>query len=263
MHFSILSLSSLLAMAVARGVDIHIDLDGSEHADSAVPKCYWDGTSPFCAGGCQEGYSECARSTSGDGATCWTGYKAYCCRGDCSNSAIEAAETYQVAEPKKQDQLILDSSEIAGSGCYWDGTSPFCAGGCEEGYTECGRSATGNGATCWTGVKAYCCKNSCPSNVKFDSAAPKTPHIKGLAALKFDGDYDDVCDHEEELLCCPPGAAKNKQCKCIKPDHSRNKNHRSVLNGNSDNDLCSHSERLCCNPGAESNEECACVPVKE
>ncbi len=41
--------------------------------------------------------------------------------------------------------------------CYWDGTSPFCAGSCPAGYTERGRSACGDGACCVTGYKVYCC----------------------------------------------------------------------------------------------------------
>jgi len=42
--------------------------------------CYWDGTSPFCAGGCPQGYYEDRRDTCGDGACCWTGYKVRCCK---------------------------------------------------------------------------------------------------------------------------------------------------------------------------------------
>ncbi|HEX6473129.1 MAG TPA: hypothetical protein VF069_28825 [Streptosporangiaceae bacterium] len=42
--------------------------------------CYWDGTAPFCAGGCPAGYVERMRNSCGDGACCWTGYKVYCCK---------------------------------------------------------------------------------------------------------------------------------------------------------------------------------------
>jgi hypothetical protein len=45
-----------------------------------APMCYWDGTAPFCAGGCPPGYAERGRSSCGDGACCWTGYKVYCCK---------------------------------------------------------------------------------------------------------------------------------------------------------------------------------------
>ncbi|RUS34779.1 hypothetical protein BC938DRAFT_478572 [Jimgerdemannia flammicorona] len=39
---------------------------------------YWSGTAPFCAGSCPEGYTEITRSSCGDGACCWTGYKVLC-----------------------------------------------------------------------------------------------------------------------------------------------------------------------------------------
>ncbi|KAF2679610.1 hypothetical protein K458DRAFT_283402, partial [Lentithecium fluviatile CBS 122367] len=42
--------------------------------------------------------------------------------------------------------------------CFWDGTAPFCAGSCPDGYTECNRGSCGDGACCWTGIKTYCCK---------------------------------------------------------------------------------------------------------
>ncbi|KAI0327673.1 hypothetical protein GY45DRAFT_1372990 [Cubamyces sp. BRFM 1775] len=44
------------------------------------------------------------------------------------------------------------------SPCYWDGTAPFCAGGCSDGYVDCGRDSCGNGACCVTGIKVYCCR---------------------------------------------------------------------------------------------------------
>lgn len=51
--------------------------------------------------------------------------------------------------------------------CYWDGTSPFCAGSCDtsNGWVECDKSGSGDGATCVTGYKKKCCKESCSSNV--------------------------------------------------------------------------------------------------
>ncbi|CEJ91351.1 hypothetical protein VHEMI07069 [[Torrubiella] hemipterigena] len=45
----------------------------------AAMSCYWDGTAPFCAGGCPDGYHEVERNDHGDGAKCWTGYKVKCC----------------------------------------------------------------------------------------------------------------------------------------------------------------------------------------
>ncbi|KAG1735432.1 hypothetical protein EDB19DRAFT_1103603 [Suillus lakei] len=44
--------------------------------------CFWSGTAPFCAGSCEGSPTvECATSSCGDGACCWTGYKKYCCYG--------------------------------------------------------------------------------------------------------------------------------------------------------------------------------------
>jgi len=47
--------------------------------------------------------------------------------------------------------------------CYYDGTAPFCAGACPTGYQDCGRSSTGCGASCVTGIKIFCCRGSCPN----------------------------------------------------------------------------------------------------
>lgn len=55
--------------------------------DSTQQSCYWSGTSPFCAGGCDAGYSDCATDGCGNGACCVTGYKKYCCRGGCAARA--------------------------------------------------------------------------------------------------------------------------------------------------------------------------------
>ncbi|KAF9554170.1 hypothetical protein CPC08DRAFT_713106 [Agrocybe pediades] len=51
-----------------------------EQDGPAPPGCYWDGTAPFCAGSCLNGYTEENRGPCGDGACCVTGYKALCCR---------------------------------------------------------------------------------------------------------------------------------------------------------------------------------------
>lgn len=45
---------------------------GVAHADT------WRGTAPFCDGQCLPGEQVIARSSSGDGATCWTGTKVLC-----------------------------------------------------------------------------------------------------------------------------------------------------------------------------------------
>ena len=47
--------------------------------------------------------------------------------------------------------------------CYYDGTAPFCAGACPTGYQDCGRSGTGCGASCVTGLKVFCCRGPCPA----------------------------------------------------------------------------------------------------
>ena len=52
----------------------------SEDSASVPPKCFWDGTAPFCAGICPPGYTGKEKSSCGDGACCWAGYKEYCCR---------------------------------------------------------------------------------------------------------------------------------------------------------------------------------------
>jgi len=46
------------------------------------------------------------------------------------------------------------------SGCYWDGSAPFCAGSCPRGWTSGKRSSSGDGLQCWTGDKVYCCKKA-------------------------------------------------------------------------------------------------------
>ena len=38
----------------------------------------WRGTAPFCNGQCLPGETQIATSSSGDGATCWTGHKVLC-----------------------------------------------------------------------------------------------------------------------------------------------------------------------------------------
>lgn len=44
-----------------------------------IPKCFWYGTAPFCAGECPEGWKAIAYDSTGDGAACWTGMKVFCC----------------------------------------------------------------------------------------------------------------------------------------------------------------------------------------
>ncbi|KAF9449655.1 hypothetical protein P691DRAFT_667021 [Macrolepiota fuliginosa MF-IS2] len=65
--------ASLLTTALADSEQV----DQSEV--SAPPGCYYDGTAPFCAGSCPDNYRETDKDNCGDGACCWTGYKALCC----------------------------------------------------------------------------------------------------------------------------------------------------------------------------------------
>ncbi|KAF5605935.1 uncharacterized protein FSUBG_6271 [Fusarium subglutinans] len=48
---------------------------------------------------------------------------------------------------------------VGASGCRWEGTAPYCAGECDAGWTERGRSQCGDGSCCWTGSKALCCED--------------------------------------------------------------------------------------------------------
>ncbi|OCL13495.1 hypothetical protein AOQ84DRAFT_372126 [Glonium stellatum] len=89
MHYYFSSLVLLAITATVRGAAMPVAQQGPENPnslssiDTAEADCYWDGTAPFCAGGCPQDYSDCGRSTYGDGAACWTGIKVYCCRGSC------------------------------------------------------------------------------------------------------------------------------------------------------------------------------------
>jgi hypothetical protein len=120
-------------------------------ATSSVPvhaqSCRWDGTSPFCSGSCGAGENEVTRLAgipdfweppivnmdAEFGANCATGTKALCCA-------------------------------TSGSVCRWDGTAPFCDGGCRAGETV-GTPLPGSssGASCLTGSKVYCCRSTGPN----------------------------------------------------------------------------------------------------
>ena len=111
---------------------------------AAQVSCRWDGTAPFCSGSCGANESEITRLDKIPdfwvspfvninppfGANCATGTKALCCSSP-------------------------------GRSCRWDGTAPFCAGGCgpeEKQTTPPPGSSSGSG--CWTGSKVYCCSNT-------------------------------------------------------------------------------------------------------
>ncbi|KAF4623302.1 hypothetical protein D9613_002397 [Agrocybe pediades] len=84
-------------------------------------------------------------------------------------SALAAAAAARVATPSaapNPNSLLHARAEQAIQGlpappnCYWDGTAPFCAGACPNGYTEEIRDPYGNGACCWTGLKVLCCRDA-------------------------------------------------------------------------------------------------------
>ena len=63
----------------------------------------------------------------GDGATCISGDKKFCCSQD----------------------LYED--------CYWDGTAPLCGGECHGEYETVSTSKCGDGHECISGLKKLCC----------------------------------------------------------------------------------------------------------
>jgi hypothetical protein len=60
-----------------------------------------------------------------------------------------AAVTVALASPNAQDAKL--------PGCYWEGTAPICKGQCKSGWKEIVRTKCGDGNTCLSGDKAYCC----------------------------------------------------------------------------------------------------------
>lgn len=109
---------------------------------AAAQSCRWDGTAPLCNGSCGAGEEEITRLSTWPGhwtpavvnpadnhfgSACATGSKALCCR--------------------------------TGRTCRWDGTAPFCEGGCSAGEVESTPPAgSSSGSACWTGSKKYCCQ---------------------------------------------------------------------------------------------------------
>ncbi|KAI0520889.1 hypothetical protein F5B22DRAFT_644630 [Xylaria bambusicola] len=107
---------ALSALACASAIDTQL-VGNSTRAPDAT--CYWDGTSPFCAGSCPTGYEDCATSGCGDGACCWTGYKKFCCRGGCPDRetlAIEIAKEFAAPKPEFDAGLNggLDGGDVDG-----------------------------------------------------------------------------------------------------------------------------------------------------
>lgn len=119
--------------------------------------CRWDGTAPFCGGECGDGETEMNRSSVGSGGVprlpstnpfgqdCATGSKAYCCK-------------------------------TPGRTCRWDGTAPFCDGGCRRGETNATPPENVSpGKACLTGSKVYCCRVTTNANStrQFLSTSPE------------------------------------------------------------------------------------------
>lgn len=127
--------------------------------------CRWDGTAPLCDGECNGDETEITRLDSVPshwtppfvnqnppfGAGCATGTKALCCKQ-------------------------------AGVACRWDGTAPFCDGGCRSGETR-GEPPPGSssGSSCWSGSKVYCCHRTSTGVVR--SPLQANPKLTRYAAI--------------------------------------------------------------------------------
>lgn len=106
--------------------------------------CRWAGTAPVCNGACGGNETELTRLSAipdfwvppfvsqnpSFGTNCWIGSKALCC-------------------------------STPGRSCRWDGTAPFCEGGCRTGETQTQPPpGSSSGRACWTGSKVYCCSST-------------------------------------------------------------------------------------------------------
>ena len=106
--------------------------------------CHWAGTAPLCSGECGGNETEVTRldaipdfwvppfvnQNPSFGSNCVTGTKALCC-------------------------------STPGRTCRWDGTAPFCNGGCRADETQADAPpGSSSGSACWTGSKVYCCSST-------------------------------------------------------------------------------------------------------
>ncbi|PPQ87317.1 hypothetical protein CVT25_002067 [Psilocybe cyanescens] len=73
-----------------------------------------------------------------------------------NTNSESSALKYLLANSPAGHQVAEDGQ--AAAGCYWDGSAPFCDGACPSGYREENRGSCGDGACCWTGTKALCCR---------------------------------------------------------------------------------------------------------
>lgn len=123
--------------------------------------CRWDGTAPFCDGECGADESDTMRSAVGGpgidriesvnrfGNDCATGTKALCCK-------------------------------TPGRSCRWDGTAPFCDGGCRAGESPAEPPPdSSSGMACATGSKVYCCRvtSAPPIHQPFGTTPPPPPPL--------------------------------------------------------------------------------------
>ena len=66
----------------------------------------------------------------------------------------DPANSTQLPEPINVHQsTILHPS----SGCFWSGTAPFCSPACGKKYHSVFTDSKGDGKSCWTGHKKFCC----------------------------------------------------------------------------------------------------------
>lgn len=173
-------------------IGLFVALSSMLAATGFAQNCRWDGTAPFCDGACHGGETELTRASdlpphwkdaypgiqnTNFGAGCVTGSKALCC-------PAQAGE------------------------CRWDGTAPFCSGGCGPGEVA-GTPPPGSssGQSCATGHKAYCCRSrtgtsraalqtnrALVSYAAFwdKSSGPPGAARHGLSAQQYQQTFDDL-----------------------------------------------------------------------
>ena len=54
-------------------------------------------------------------------------------------------------------QLVTPNILLPSSGCFWSGTAPFCSPACGKKYHSVFTDSKGDGKSCWTGHKKFCC----------------------------------------------------------------------------------------------------------
>ncbi|PPQ78991.1 hypothetical protein CVT25_002275 [Psilocybe cyanescens] len=81
---------------------------------------------------------------------------------------LSVLATVVLASPSEGTAAGLQAAQdgTPPSGCHWEGTAPFCAGSCAQGYTEIDRGACGDGACCATGIKTLCCTKAATAAAK-------------------------------------------------------------------------------------------------